>query len=124
MKPVVEQVRCPPEQVVGRRPEAAGADGVEGGRLHMEPAVGGAEVPARGARGRLRRCVPEEGVTHRERLEEPHAKSLSTARPANVQDSSPPADPIINPEASPLEPASGQAEAAIPKPAERSTTRP
>ena len=61
--------------------------------------------------------------------DDPPAKSLATARTANVQDSSPPADPAVNQDASPLTPASGQAEAstqspASTPPAERSLPRP
>jgi hypothetical protein len=54
---------------------------VERGRLHVEPAVGGSEVPARGARGQFRGRVPEEGVAHRERLEEPLAREGGERRP-------------------------------------------
>jgi signal transduction histidine kinase len=51
----------------------------------------------------------------------PPAKSLSTARAPNVDVSSPSPDPIVNPDASRLGAATGQAEAQTPNAPERST---
>jgi signal transduction histidine kinase len=53
---------------------------------------------------------PQPDSPDAEPAEEPPAKSLATARPPNVDVSSPTADPPVNPEASRLEPASGQPE--------------
>ena len=52
---------------------------------------------------------------------EPPAKSLATARVPNVEVSSPTGDPAVNPEPSPLAPASGQPEPQPTNPPERST---
>jgi signal transduction histidine kinase len=56
--------------------------------------------------------------------QQPHAKALSTARSANMDVSSPTADPAVNPDASRLASASGQAEPQPAIPPEHSTQVP
>ncbi len=51
----------------------------------------------------------------------PPPKSLATARPANMQDSSPLADPTVNPDTAPLSPDPGLEEPSTPIASERST---
>jgi signal transduction histidine kinase len=64
---------------------------------------------------------PQPDAPGEEAAGEPSPKSLVTARRRNVEVSSPTADPPVNPDASPLATASGQAEPQVTHPPERSS---